>query len=152
MRALKIQLISLRSTCKVWNLGKDQKQTIIPNIKRKVPCEQTILCNRSKDIWKRVPLGRKNFSNLLTIAEPQTYIRDGNTWMTSKKKSVKQSTTKVSPKSKPLECSLEGTISLCISRSRIRFSYRVIFNASKTWVTGIWAEITIYSKWPKTCC
>jgi len=152
MTASKNRLISHRSTCKVCNLGRDLKQTIIPNTKRRVPWEQIILCNHSKDIWKRVQLEKRNSSNLLTIEELVIFIRNINSWTILKRKLVKQSTTQTSLKSKlRLEYYHVVIISTCISKSPIKYRFRVIFCASKTWVTEIWADIMIYNRWLKTC-
>jgi hypothetical protein len=146
-------LIYLQLTCKVCNLDRDRKQTIIPNIKRKELCEQTIPFNHSKVTWKRVLLGRRSFSNPLMIEEPLTFIRNINSWTISKRKSAIPSTTRTSLQSKPqlVNCHVEIT-SICTDRSPIRFRYKAIFNASKTSVTVIWADITIFSRWLKTCC
>ena len=153
MRVWMNLLISPRSTCKVWNLGRDQNLIIILIIKRKELWEQIILCNLSKDIWKRVPSGRRSSSNLLTIEELLTFIRKSNTWMILKIKSAKQSTTKMVYKNKQLaECIREATISICISRSHKKFRYRGIFSANKTSATGIWVGIMKYNKWLKICC
>ena len=153
MRGSKTRLIYLQLTCKVCNLDRDRKQTIIPNIKRKELCEQTIPFNHSKVTWKRVLLGRRSFSNPLMIEEPLTFIRSINSWTISKRKSAMPSTTQMSLQSKPqlVNCHVE-IISICTDRSPIRFRYRAIFYASKTSVTVIWADITIFSRWLKTCC
>jgi hypothetical protein len=87
------------------------------------------------------------------IEEPLKFIRNINSWTISKRKSAIQSTTQMSLKSKRqlVNCHVE-IISICTDRSRIRFRYRAIFYASKTSVTVIWADITIFSRWLKTCC